>query len=232
MMSGGVNNAEVLDELEGHLREDVARQERGGVEAEEAFRIAVERVGQPAALREEFAKAIPAGQVRLRRWKEAALQFLGVPRPIPTMLGEEAHETLELGRKEALGFHHDFIGTEHVLLGLMELKDGRVRRLLEKMGIDARVVRGEVERIVGVGPVAGRADGALPLTPRAKKALAIAATEARSVRRDTVAAEHIFVGLLLEGRGVAALVLKGRGVDLGRAREALARDPGGESGPA
>jgi ABC-type transport system involved in cytochrome c biogenesis permease subunit len=119
MLAAGVNNPGVLDELESHLREDVARQTRTGASAEQAFEVAVQCVGQPAALQQEFAKAAAFNGTRLQRLKGALLRFLGVPPPPQNLLTAGARESLQLGEKEALGFHHDFVGTEHVLLGLM-----------------------------------------------------------------------------------------------------------------
>jgi hypothetical protein len=225
MLAGGVKSPVPLDELESHLREDVEQQVQSGVSAGQAFEIAVQRMGRPAALQNEFAKSGATKGARLQKLKDALLRFIGVPLPPPIVLTACARETLELGAREALGFHHDFIGTEHVLLGLLELKSGVVRGVLQKMGVDQGTVRSEIEKIVGIGR-AQPTSHALPYTPRVKKALRIAGSEARSLNQIHVDAGHLFLGLLREGGGVAALVLKTLGVNIQTAREEMLRELG------
>jgi hypothetical protein len=225
MLAAGVKNPNVLEELESHLREDMELQMRTGLSAEQAFGIAVQRIGQPAALRDEFAKSSAAKGTRLQRWRYVLWRFIGLPLPSPNVFAFDVRETLELGRQEALAFHHDFIGTEHVLLGLLESKTGVVRNVLRKMGVDHKIIRGEIEKVVGLGS-AQQVPHALPYTPRVKKALKIAGSEARSLNRKHIRAEHIFLGLLREGGGVAALVLKNLGVDIRAARAAVVDELG------
>jgi len=220
MLAAGVKNPNVLDELESHLREDVERRMQSGLNAPQAFEIAAQSIGQPIALQHEFAKARATKTTRRQRLKNSLLRFIGVQLPSPIFLTTSAQETLELGGKEALGFHHDFIGTEHVLLGLLELKTGIVRDILQKMGVDHKIVRSEIEKVVGLGPEP-RITHAPPYTPRAKKALALAGEEARALRQTHVGAEHIFLGLLREGSGVAGLVLRNLGVNIQSAREQI-----------
>jgi hypothetical protein len=218
--AGGIKSPAVLDELESHLREDVEQQTRLGISAEHTFKKAVERIGHPAALQKEFAKAGATKRARLRRLKDALLRFIGVPRPSAKPLTAGAREILELGGKAALGFHHDFIGTEHVLLGLLESQSGVVPAVLRRMGLDREIVGCEIEKVIGVGP-AQPSCPTLPFTPRVKRALELAGLEARALDQTQVGAEHIFLGLLLEGSGVAALVLKALGVNIQTAREEL-----------
>jgi hypothetical protein len=218
MLAAGIKAPALMDELESHLREEIQQQVRSGAGPEQAFEIAVQRVGRPTALREEFAKA--AKGARRKRLKHAIQRFLGIPVPPPMVLTAGARETLELGGREAIGFHHDFIGTEHVLLGLLESKAGFVRGVLRKMGVDHKTVRSEIEKIVRLGS-AQRTTRALPYTPRVKKALEIAGAEARAANQASVADEHVFLGLLEEGSGVAALVLKSLGVDARKTRAAV-----------
>jgi ATP-dependent Clp protease ATP-binding subunit ClpC len=126
---------------------------------------------------------------------------------------------------EAERFHHDFVGTEHVLLGLLESNDGIVSKVLGKMGVSRETVRAEIEIIVGSGPQLQSTPGHAPVcTPRANKALRLAMKEARVLQRERVDAEHIFLGLLLEGGGVAALVLKGMGVSPDDARREILKE--------
>ncbi len=220
MLAAGVKTSAVLDELESHLRDDVEQQMRSGMGAQEAFEIAVQRIGQPAALQNEFEKAGSTKGRRLQRFKAALLRLVGVPLPYPNAFTTGAREILELGGKEARGFHHDFIGTEHVLLGLLESKTGGLSVALQRMGVDSKIVRAEIEKIVGNGP-ARQTVQSLPYTPRVKKALALAAGEARAWNQTHVGAEHIFLGLLSEGGGVAALVLKILGVNIRTARSEI-----------
>jgi len=225
MLAAGVKTPTVLDELESHLRDEVEQQMRSGMEAQEAFEIAVQRIGKPAALQNEFAKAGSRKTRRLQRLKATLLRVIGVPRLDPNALTTGAREILELGGMEARGFHHDFIGTEHVLLGLLESKAGGISVVLQRVGVDSKIVRAEIEKIVGNGR-AGQSVQSLPYTPRVKKALAHAAAEARALNQTEVGAELIFLGLLLEGGGVAALVLKTLGVNIQTARSEILRQLG------
>ena len=118
MLAAGVKNPNDLDELESHLREEVKRQTRLGASTKRAFEVATECIGQPAALQCEFAKAAAEKGTFWRKWRDALLRFIGVPPSSPATFTTGAREILELGRMEALGFHHDFIGTEHVVAGV------------------------------------------------------------------------------------------------------------------
>src|SRR2546425_1022147 len=107
-----------------------------------------------------------------------------------------AQQVLALARKEAARFNHNFVGTEHVLLGLISLGQGTAVTVLGKMGLDLEKVRMEVEKQVGTGPDQKMA-GYIPYTPRVKKVLALAAKEARALNHTYVGTEHILLGLLL-----------------------------------
>ncbi|MDO9542194.1 MAG: ATP-dependent Clp protease ATP-binding subunit [Kiritimatiellia bacterium] len=128
-----------------------------------------------------------------------------------------AQQVLQLARKEAERFNHQYVGTEHVLLGLIALGEGEAVNVLQKMGVDLETLRLEVEKAVGQGQDT-QTMGALPMTPRAKKVLALAAAEAGELNHNYVGTEHILLGLLREDEGVAARVLKNLNVDLDRAR--------------
>jgi len=134
-----------------------------------------------------------------------------------------AQQVLALARKEADRFHHNFVGTEHLLLGLIRLGQGTAVAVLGKMGLDLETVRLEVEKQVGTGPDQ-KMIGNIPYTPRVKKVLALAAKEARALNHTYVGTEHILLGLLLEGDGVAAHVLKNLRVDTERTREEILRE--------
>jgi len=128
-----------------------------------------------------------------------------------------AQQVIQLARKEAERFNHPYIGTEHLLLSLIALGEGVAVTVLEKMGVDLDILRLEVEKAVGQGPET-QAIGALPMTPRAKKVLALAKVEAQALNHGYVGTEHILLGLLREEEGVAARVLKNLNVDIERAR--------------
>ena len=124
-----------------------------------------------------------------------------------------AQQVLALSRKEADRFHHNFVGTEHLLLGLIALGQGVAVNVLQKMGLDLETVRVEIERQVGTGPDQ-KVIGTIPYTPRVKKVLSLAAKEARALNHTYAGTEHILLGLLREGDGVAARVLRNLEVDL------------------
>ncbi len=137
-----------------------------------------------------------------------------------------AQQVLALARKEADRFNHNYIGTEHVLLGLIKLGQGVAVSVLQRMGLDLESVRMEVEKEVGTGPDQ-KASANIPYTPRVKKVLALANKEAKQLNHSYVGTEHILLGLLREGEGMAARVLTSLNVDLQTTRnEVLAEiDP-------
>jgi len=128
-----------------------------------------------------------------------------------------AQQVLQLARKEADRFNHGYVGTEHILLGLIALGHGVAVNALQALGIDMASVRMEVEKAVGTGPET-KTIGNIPFTPRAKKVLALSASEARGLGHSYVGTEHILLGLLREGEGIAARVLENLGVDLDETR--------------
>tara|TARA_Y100001978_G_scaffold203346_1_gene228517 strand:- start:17735 stop:20269 length:2535 start_codon:yes stop_codon:yes gene_type:complete len=131
-----------------------------------------------------------------------------------------AQQVLALARKEADRFHHNYVGTEHLLLGLINLGQGVAVNVLQKMGLDLDTVRQAVDEQVGLGPEA-KPSGNVPYTPRVKKVLALAGKEAKSLNHSYVGTEHILLGLLREGEGVAARVLKSLDVDVDRCRNEI-----------
>src|SRR6188508_2339801 len=148
-----------------------------------------------------------------------------------------AQQVLALARKEADRFHHNYVGTEHILLGLIKLGQGVAVSVLQKMGLDLETVRAAVEKQVGTGQET-KAQNSIPYTPRVKKVLALAGKEAKTLNHSYVGTEHILLGLLREGEGVAARVLKSLDIDIERTRNEILRelDPqfsgsqGGEGG--
>jgi len=154
-----------------------------------------------------------------------------------------AQQVLALARKEADRFHHNYVGTEHILLGLIKLGQGVAVSVLQKMGLDLETVRAAVEKQVGTGQET-KAAGSIPYTPRVKKVLALAGKEAKALNHSYVGTEHILLGLLREGEGVAARVLKSLDIDIERTRNEILREldpqfsgaesgnPGGDEPPA
>ncbi len=134
-----------------------------------------------------------------------------------------AQQVLALSRKEADRFNHNYVGTEHLLLGLIKLGQGVAVNVLQKMGLDLETVRQEVEKQVGSGQE-NKMTGNIPYTPRVKKVLALAGKEAKALQHSYVGTEHILLGLLREGEGVAAQVLKNLEIDLDRTRNEVLRE--------
>src|ERR1043166_1748835 len=134
-----------------------------------------------------------------------------------------AQQVLALARKEADRFHHNYVGTEHILLGLIKLGQGVAVSVLQKMGLDLETVRAAVEKQVGTGQET-KTTGSIPYTPRVKKVLALAGKEAKALNHSYVGTEHILLGLLREGEGVAARVLKSLDIDIERTRNEILRE--------
>lgn len=134
-----------------------------------------------------------------------------------------AQQVLALARKEADRFNHNYVGTEHILLGLIKLGQGVAVQVLQKMGLDLETVRMEVEKHVGSGPES-KVSGNIPYTPRVKKVLALAGKEAKALNHSYVGTEHILLGLLREGDGVAARVLKSLDIDIERVRNEVLKE--------
>lgn len=134
-----------------------------------------------------------------------------------------AQQALVLARKEAERMYHNFVGTEHILLGMMALGQGVSVTVLQKLGLDLDKLREEVERHVRKGPEQA-AIGNIPYTPRTKKALNFASKEARALNHKYVGTEHILLGLLREGDGVAGRVLNYMGVSIEATRKAILKE--------
>ena len=134
-----------------------------------------------------------------------------------------AQQVLALARKEADRFNHNVIGTEHLLLGLIKLGQGVAVNVLQKMGLDLETVRLAVEKAVGTGPDQ-KMIGNIPYTPRVKKVLDLAKREAKNLNHTYIGTEHILLGLLREGDGVAARILRELDVDIEQTRQEVLRE--------
>ena len=130
---------------------------------------------------------------------------------------DRARRVVVLAQEEARMLHHDYIGTEHLLLGLIHEGKGVAAKALDGMGITGEAVRQQVEEIAGRGQQAARS-GHIPFTPRAKKVLKLSLRESLQLGHPYIGTEHILLGLIREGEGVAAQVLVRLGADLGRTR--------------
>jgi len=130
---------------------------------------------------------------------------------------DRARRVVVLAQEEARMLNHNYIGTEHILLGLIHEGEGVAAKALESLGISLEAVRQQVEEIIGQGQQAP--SGHIPFTPRAKKVMELAAREALQLGHNYVGTEHILLGLVREGEGVAAQVLVKLGVDLNRVRQ-------------
>ena len=133
-------------------------------------------------------------------------------------LTDRARKVMALANQEAQRFNHEYIGTEHILLGLVKEGSGVGANVLKNLGIDLRKVRLEVEKLVKSGPEMVTM-GKLPQTPRAKKVIEYAIEEARNLNHNYVGTEHLLLGLLREHDGVAAQVLMNLGLKLEEVRE-------------
>ncbi|MGH2561823.1 MAG: ATP-dependent Clp protease ATP-binding subunit [Thermomicrobiales bacterium] len=129
---------------------------------------------------------------------------------------ERARKVLTLAQEEAQRFNHNYIGTEHLLLGLVREGDGVAARVLSNMGVQLPKVRSAVEFIIGRGEQAPM--GEIGLTPRAKKVIELAVDEARRLNHHYIGTEHLLLGLVREGEGIAAGVLESLGVNLEKVR--------------
>jgi len=134
-----------------------------------------------------------------------------------------AQQVLALARKEADRFNHNYVGTEHLLLGLIKLGQGVAVNVLTKLSLNLETVRLQVEQQVGSGPET-KMVGNIPYTPRVKKVLALASKEAKALNHSYVGTEHILLGLLREGEGVAAQVLRNLDVNLDKARSEILKE--------
>jgi hypothetical protein len=224
MLSAGVKNPDIVDELESHLREDWARRVQSGESEEQAFAVAVQGVGQASLPKHEFAKLSGKKWAWLRKLKGIMAAAFD---PVPSLntFTPGARWTLELARQEAPRLNHCFVGTEHVLLGLLALQDGVVPNVLKKMGVDREGVRRQIENWVSTFPPS-KMPGRLPYTPRVRKSLYFAAREAKVSQNAPVGAEHILLGLVLEGDGVAGRVLRDFGLSPETTREEIMREVG------
>src|SRR5665648_952748 len=141
---------------------------------------------------------------------------------------DRARRVVVLAQEEARMLNHNYIGTEHILLGLIHEGEGVAAKSLENLGISLDAVREQVQEIIGQGQQAP--SGHIPFTPRAKKVLELSLREALQLGHNYIGTEHILLGLIREGEGVAAQVLQQLGAELQKVRQTviqLLSGPGG-----
>src|SRR5262252_8949824 len=134
---------------------------------------------------------------------------------------ERARKVLQLAQEEAQRFNHNYIGTEHLLLGLVREGEGVAAKVLANLGVELNKVRSAVKFIIGRGD--RTVTGDIGLTPRAKKVIELSVDEARRLNHHYIGTEHLLLGLVREGEGIAAGVLESRGVSLDKVRAATIR---------
>jgi ATP-dependent Clp protease ATP-binding subunit ClpC len=143
---------------------------------------------------------------------------------------ERARQVVVLAQDEARSFKHNYIGTEHVLLGLLREEEGIAARTLASMGMTLEGARAEVESIVGIGE-SEVTSGQIPFTPRAKKVLELALREALAMGHNHIGTEHVLLGLLREEDAVAVQILRAAGLAPERVREEVVLMLGSGPGP-
>src|SRR5258706_11003925 len=149
--------------------------------------------------------------------------------PLFDRFTDRAGRVVVLAQEEARLLNHNYIGTEHILLGLIHEGEGVAAKALESLGISLEAVRHQVEEIIGQG--GSSPSGHIPFTPRAKKVLELSLREALQLGHNYIGTEHILLGLIREGEGVAAQVLVKLGAPLSRVRQQVIQLLSGYAGP-
>jgi ClpA/ClpB-like protein len=159
-----------------------------------------------------------AGSLRLVLWSGGRFLLGGARRrAMFERFTDRARRVVVLAQDEARRLNHNYIGTEHILLGLIHEDEGVAARALQSLGVNLEAVRQQVEEIIGRGQQA--LSGHIPFTPRAKKVLELSLRESLQLGHNYIGTEHILLGLIREGDGVAAQVLARLGADMNRVRE-------------
>jgi hypothetical protein len=229
MLAAGIREVSVL-ELESHLRDEFEKQIRQGISCAEAFDSAVAQMGRPVQLNEEFSKTGEIGWGML--WKLKRLfHRINLTGSFIADCELATKQALDLAAEESRHFHHDFVGTEHLLMGLLRLESGMVGKILRRLGVEDKAVRVEIEKLIGKG-VTSAVTSEIPYTPRATNALRLASREARALNHRRITPGHVFLGLILEGDGVAWRALKNLGIRIEDVRREFLVEMGNNPGPA
>jgi Clp amino terminal domain, pathogenicity island component len=160
---------------------------------------------------------------------ERGIGWSSFPCPSPDRFTDLAQRATETAHDEAARLGHDFIGTEHLLLGVISCDSGLLLDLFRKWEVDADIIRSEIEKVV-VSGFARKSARDLPYTPRALRALTLAMQETQTMNHSFITPEHILLGLLLEKEGLAGVVLRKLGIKADRARQDILHGmgPGGD----
>jgi ATP-dependent Clp protease ATP-binding subunit ClpC len=134
---------------------------------------------------------------------------------------DRARRVVVLAQEEARNLGHNYVGTEHILLGLIHESDGIAAKALLALGVSLDETRTQIEAIIGRGDLARAQDGPIPFTPRTKKVLELAVREALQLGHDYIGTEHILLGLMREGDGVGAQVLNSAGIEFSAVRQQI-----------
>src|SRR6187402_3129521 len=136
---------------------------------------------------------------------------------------DRVRKVLQMAREEAARLHHEYVGTEHILLGLIREGEGVAAAVLQNLNVDLEEISQRIEETVKKGKAAAATGPDLPYTSRAKKVLELAMSEARELNHSYVGTEHLLLGLLREEKGIAAQVLTDAGINLDEARRETLR---------
>jgi ATP-dependent Clp protease ATP-binding subunit ClpC len=136
---------------------------------------------------------------------------------------DKARRVVVLSQEEARRLGHNYIGTEHILLGLIGEKTGTAGRALQALGVELDAARAQVEQIIGRGDPAHPPSGHMPFTPRTRQVLELASGESRDLGDNYIGTEHLLLALLREGNGVGAQILARSGIDVTRAGQEIAQ---------
>jgi ATP-dependent Clp protease ATP-binding subunit ClpC len=134
---------------------------------------------------------------------------------------DRARRVVVLAQEEARDLGHNYVGTEHILLGLIHEGTGVAARALTALGVSLDEIRAQVEAIIGRGDLAHVQNGPIPFTPRTKKVLELAAREARELGHSYIGTEHLLLGLMREGDGVGAQILNSAGIEFSAVRHQI-----------
>jgi Clp amino terminal domain, pathogenicity island component len=211
-----LNGCDLELEPAGELRAMLAGVARGSVGAAELARWLEPRLLRQGASRRREEPAMAKFGKRDRRASGGGGFF--------QRFTDRARSVVKLAQEAARDLDHDYIGTEHLLLGLLMEGEGVAGRALAAVGVEQGAVRAQVEELVGRG--SGARAGHIPFTPRSKKVLELALREALSLGHNYIGTEHILLGLIREGEGVAAKILA-RTTDFGHLRDAIKRELAG-----
>jgi Clp amino terminal domain, pathogenicity island component len=211
-----LNGCDLELEPAGELRAMLAGVARGPVDTAELARWLEPRLLRQGASRRREEPAMAKFGKRDRRASGGGGLF--------QRFTDRARSVVKLAQEEARLLNHNYIGTEHILLGLIHEGEGVAARALESVGISLEAVRAQVVEIIGQGQSAPT--GHIPFTPRSKKVLELALREALSLGHNYIGTEHILLGLIREGEGVAAKILA-RITDFGHLRDAIKRELAG-----